>query len=76
MDSRLVELKEKISSLQEVDRGDFRRRLTVYINRLSEELPDHSQKTLREMKSLVLYTGPVDSEELRESLLKKLLDFG
>ncbi len=70
-----MEFKEKITSLQEVDRGDFRRRLTLYINRFSEELPDHSQKIIKEMKSLVLYTGPNNSEELREALLKKLLDF-
>ena len=50
MDPRVLEFKEKITSLQEVDRGDFRRRLTLYINRFSEELPDHSQKIIKEMK--------------------------
>lgn len=71
----IAEFKEKAVHLQEVDRGDFRRRLTLYINRLSEELPHNSQKTVKEMKNLVLYNGPNDSEELREALLKKLLDF-
>ena len=75
MDRDIKEFKDKVTCLQEVDIGDFRRRLTVYINRLSEELPDNYQKTVKEMRDLVLYTGPNDSEDLRESLLKKTLDF-
>ncbi len=75
MNPHIAEFKEKVIYLQEVDMGDFRRRLTVYINRLSEELPDNSQKIVKEMKNLVLYTGSNDPEELRESLLKKILDF-
>ena len=75
MNPCIAEFKKKITYLQEVDIGDFRRRLTMYINRLGEELPDNYQQTVKEMKNLVLYTGPNDSEELRESLLKKTLDF-
>ena len=75
MNSLIMEFKEKAAHLQEVDRGDFRRRLTLYINRLGEELPHNYHKHIEGMKNLVLYTGPNDSEELREALLKKLLDF-
>ena len=75
MNPLVAEFKEKVTYLQEVDRGDFRRRLTLYINRLSEELPHNYHKHIKDMKNLVLYTGPNDSEELREALLKKLLDF-
>lgn len=71
----IADFKEKVIHLQEVDRGDFRRRLTLYINRLSEELSHNDQEQVKDMKNLVLYTGPNDSEELREALLKKLLDF-
>jgi len=73
MDRHIKEFTDKVTYLQEVDIGDFRRRLTLYINRLSEELPDNYQQTIKEMRKLVLYTGPNDSEELRESLLKKTL---
>lgn len=75
MDGLIGEFKDKVTHLQEVDRGDFRRRLVVYINRLGEELPDNHQQHVKEMRNLVLYTGPNDSEELRECLLKKTLDF-
>ena len=75
MNLLITEFKEKVAHLQEVDRGDFRRRLTLYINRLSEELPHSDHKRITELKNLVLYTGPNDSEELRGALLKKLCNF-
>ena len=63
------EFKNKIQSLHEVDIGDFRRKTTLYINRLHEATGEQYPKTIEEMKKTVLYSGLTDSEEILEQLL-------
>lgn len=74
MPQPIQEFESQINSLQEVDIGDFRRRLTLYINRLQEELPQKPSitKTIEEMKHAVLYEPHLDIENIRESILQKI----
>ena len=44
--------KEHVTTLQEVDIGDFRRRMVLYINRLGEEI--NNDGVIQEIKSMVL----------------------
>lgn len=70
------ELKDKVQNLQEVDIGDFRRRLSMYIYRFTEELDPsiHSQqiKSLNDMKDIVLYENLQDIEDIRQSVLDEI----
>ncbi len=67
--SAVEEFKNQIQSLQEVDIGDFRRKIILYINRLHEATGEKYSKTIHEMKKTVLYNSLTDSEEILEQLL-------
>ena len=64
----IEEFKEKIENLYEVDRGDFRRRASLYLDRLIEVLPDKAPALLQ-IKNSVLYQPYCDNEELRRWIL-------
>ena len=65
--------KEQIIALQEVDIGDFKRRMILYINRLGEEI--NNEDAIQEIKSVVLYEDLTDMEEIREKVLNKIRHF-
>ncbi len=74
MNKQIKEFQNKITTLQEVDIGDFRRRLILYINRLEEDLEAKGsvKKILDEMKKITLYEIHQDLEEIRESVLQQV----
>ena len=73
MERFIKDFKNKMETLQEIDKGDFKRRTNLYINRLKETLPVENpiQKDLDEMKKAVLYSYK-NKEEIRELVLKKI----
>ena len=85
--SLIEEFKNKVSDLQEVDIGDFRRRLSLYIDRLDEDLEtaegageklpspfssDKKEELLLKMKNITLYENHSDMEVIREKILSLL----
>ena len=86
----IKEFKTKVEDLQEVDIGDFRRRLSLYIDRLEEDLdtaelagekfpPPFSSEMrkqfLSKMKDAALYENLEGIEEIRQSVLDELEKF-
>ena len=72
------EFKEKVQNLQEVDIGDFRRRLSVYIYRLNEDLSTNDPKkkqSLNQMKNIALYEDYRDIEEIRQLIVNEIKNF-
>ena len=67
------QFKEQVNALQEVDIGDFRRRLILYINRLAENIK--ADALIKEIKSIVLYESCTDMEEIREKILHTVSHF-
>ena len=68
----MAEFKNKIQSLQEVNIGDFRRKISLYINRLSESDEGlRHPKTMIQMKNTVLYSGLTDADEILEQLMEQ-----
>ena len=76
MSNPIQEFKTQVTSLQEVDIGDFRRRLSLYISRLEEKLPYKQPITtvIEKMKHTVLYEPHQSSEDIRKSILQKISD--
>ena len=85
--SLIEEFKNKVSDLQEVDIGDFRRRLSLYIDRLDEDLEtaegageklpspfsaDKKEELILKMKNITLYENHSDMEVIREKILNLL----
>ena len=76
--SLINEFKEKVQNLQEVDIGDFRRRLSVYIYRLDEDMDINDPKKkqiLDQMKNIVLYEEGQNIEDIRQSVINEVKKF-
>ena len=88
--SLIKEFKTQVEDLQEVDIGDFRRRLSLYIDRLEEDL-DTAEKAgeklsppfasegrkqfLSKMKDAALYENLEGIEAIRQNVLNELEKF-
>ena len=85
--SLIEDFKNRVLDLQEVDIGDFRRRLSLYIDRLGEDLEtaesageslppafsaNKKEELLLKMKNIALYENLSDMEEIREKVLNLL----
>lgn len=68
------DFKNQIILLQEPELGDFRRRATLYINRLSEQMhgKEKTLEKLNQMRETTLNQPFEDPEDLREFLLETL----
>lgn len=73
MKKQIQDFQEKVQNLQEVDVGDFRRRLDLYINRLKEDitLSKELQELIQSMKHETLYEHS-EIEDIREAVLQKI----
>ena len=73
MNSLIQEFIHKTKTLQEVDIGDFRRRLSLYITRLKEDLQAQGKTKIRlnEIQHTTLYSHHADIETLRTAVLEK-----
>ena len=76
MNPLIQEFINKVTTLQEVDIGDFRRRLSLYITRLEEDLQAQGKikSTLNEIQYIALYKHYSDIESLRNTVLEKTLN--
>ena len=73
------ELIDKIKYLYETDRGDFKRKTALYLNRFTEEQKSEELQTkLKHLKHYILYKESANEdqlesiESLRHILLEKL----
>ena len=63
------EFVDKVEGVYEVDFGDFKRKMGLYIMRLEEALGDSSKPVISKMKSRAIYHGDGDIEATRQDLL-------
>ena len=65
---------DQIRSLHEVDYGDFKRKISLYIRRLNEKMnPDQTKMVLdllQQMNTLVLYNATGQIEDTRARVLE------
>ena len=76
MKEQIQEFQNKVENLQEVNIGDFRRRLDLYINRLDEDLgsKEEIKNFIRSLKNEALYKHQ-EIEDIREEVLQKISFF-
>jgi len=67
----IYEFADKVRWLHEPEFGDFKRKVTLYINRLAMSLSQDPQalRVLQNMRDEVLYHSPGDVEAARAQLL-------
>jgi hypothetical protein len=68
---QVSEFIKRVESLYEVEYGDFKRKVGLYINRLEQEFRDpQSRQIIQEMRQHVLYSPTADIETAREKTLQ------
>lgn len=76
MNPQVTEFIKRLENLYEVEYGDFKRKVGLYINRLEQGVTGpQSKSVINEMRNTVLYGPIADIEIVREktiALAKKL----
>jgi hypothetical protein len=68
---QVSEFIKRVENLYEVEYGDFKRKVGLYINRLEQDFKDpQSRQVIQEMRQVVLYGNHPDIETAREKTLQ------